>query len=135
MITAKLILDILLILIVAWFFGSLFTRFPELGDLLERWATDDDFWIRRSALLSHLVPLRGGGGDFARFARFAAGMINEKEFFIRKAIGWTLRELCKHHPQEVHAFLVRVGDRASGLTRREAARRLPDQLRIPLLGK
>jgi len=56
---------------------------------------DDDFWLRRSAMLGLLRPLRAGGGDFERFARYADAMLEEKEFFVRKAIGWVLREVAK----------------------------------------
>lgn len=48
--------------------GPLSERDADLDPVLERWARDDDFWIRRSALLAHLVPLGQGRGDFDRFA-------------------------------------------------------------------
>ena len=67
--------------------GPLVVRFPESGATLDRWAADGDFWLRRSAMLALLVPLRGGGGDWARFTRFADAMLDEREFFVRKAIG------------------------------------------------
>ena len=55
--------------------GRLVERCPELkiraGD---RWATDGDFWLRRSALLALLVPLREGRGDFEQFGRYADSM-------------------------------------------------------------
>ena len=71
--------------------GGLVEHHPELGAVLDRWAVDGDLWIRRSALLALLVPLRRGDGDFARFSRYADAMLGETEFFIRKAIGWVLR--------------------------------------------
>ena len=43
--------------------GPLGEQFPELGDELDRWARNDYFWIRRSALLALLLPLRRGEGD------------------------------------------------------------------------
>ncbi|GAA1511342.1 DNA alkylation repair protein [Brevibacterium permense] len=49
-----------------------------------------------SALLAHLVPLRHGRGDFDRFSRFADAMLEEKKFFIRKAIGWVPRDDVSH---------------------------------------
>lgn len=52
----------------------------------------------RAALLSLPEPLRRGDGDFELFARLAVPMLGEKEFFIRKAIGWVLREGAKHLP-------------------------------------
>src|SRR5450755_2948681 len=78
--------------------GTLVERDPELTPVLDRWASDGDFWIRRSALLPLLLPLRRGGGDFERFSRYADQMLAEKEFFIRKAIGWVLRETAKKRP-------------------------------------
>ena len=79
--------------------GSLVERFPELVSTLDRWSTDDDFWVRRSAMLALLIPLRQGEGDFDRFGQYADGMLEEKEFFIRKAIGWVLREVSKKRPE------------------------------------
>ncbi len=113
--------------------GDLVERFPQkLGATLDRWAKDDDFWLRRSALLALLLPLRRGGGDFARFCRYADGMLAEKEFFIRKAIGWVLRETAKKTPQRVIDWLLPRAVRASGLTVRETCKHLParDKQRI-----
>jgi 3-methyladenine DNA glycosylase AlkD len=105
--------------------GLLVERYPELGDVLDAWAADDDFWIRRSAMLALLKPLRGGGGDFARFTRYADGMLEEKEFFIRKAIGWVLRDTSRKRPALVADWVGPRTDRMSGVTIREAIKRLP----------
>lgn len=106
--------------------GDLVERFPKkLATVLDRWAKDDDFWLRRSALLALLLPLRRGAGDFDRFCRYADGMLEEKEFFIRKAIGWVLRDTAKKTPQRVVTWLLPRAARASGLTVREACKHLP----------
>lgn len=106
--------------------GDLVERFPKkLAPVLDRWAKDNDFWLRRSALLALLLPLRRGGGDFERFCRYADGMLEEKEFFIRKAIGWVLRETAKKTPERAVAWLLPRAARASGLTVREACKHLP----------
>ena len=114
--------------------GRLLDNYPsEVGPVLDRWSVDDDFWIRRSSLLSMLISLRRGEGEFDRFGRYADAMMGETEFFIRKAIGWTLRDMSRRRPIEVAEFIrPRVGA-MSGLTFREAVRRLPDELRIPLV--
>lgn len=112
--------------------GPLVTRFGALGATLDRWATDPDFWVRRAAMLTLLVPLRKGGGDFDRFGRYADAMLDEKEFFIRKAIGWVLRETARKRPALVADWVLPRARRASGLTFREATRTLPDALRTPL---
>lgn len=102
---------------------------------VRQWVSDDYMWTRRAAILLHIVPARRQRliGEFAWPS--LEERLHEEEFFIRKAIGWTLREISKHYPREVFGFLTRVGERASPLTRREGARNLPDELRIPLLGK
>jgi 3-methyladenine DNA glycosylase AlkD len=97
----------------------------QVTAILERWAADEDFWLRRAALLVHLLPLRRGGGDFAAFARHADRMLEEREFFIRKAIGWVLREVGKRRPELVTRWLLPRARRAAGLTVREAVKYLP----------
>ena len=113
--------------------GGLVERHPELGAVLDRWASDPDLWIRRSALLALLVPLRRGGGDFARFARYADGMLDEPEFFIRKAIGWVLRDTARRRPELVFEWLLPRARRASGVTVREAVKPLSPQQRATVL--
>ncbi|WP_231443081.1 DNA alkylation repair protein [Brevibacterium zhoupengii] len=108
--------------------GPLAEYDPEFDPVLERWASDEDFWIRRSALLAHLRPLREGRGDFERFTRYADAMLEEKEFFIRKAIGWVLRDTARTRPDMVFKWMLPRADRASGVTMREVVKRLsPDQ--------
>jgi 3-methyladenine DNA glycosylase AlkD len=113
--------------------GPLTERHPELAAVLDRWAIDPDFWIRRSALLSLLLPLRRGAGDFDRFSRYADQMLAEKEFFIRKAIGWVLRETAKKRPDLVTAWLEPRITHLSGVTLREAVKPLPEPARATLL--
>ena len=115
--------------------GSLAERFPaQVHPVLDQWAADDDFWIRRSALLALLVPLRRGDmAGFERFARYADLMLSEREFFIRKAIGWVLRETGKRQPDLVAAWLEPRAHRASGVTMREAVKYLAPHQRDTLM--
>ena len=100
---------------------------------LDRWSVDEDFWLRRTSLLALLPGLRRGEGDFERFGRYADGMLEEKEFFIRKAIGWVLRDTGRKRPELVADWLApRVG-RMAGLTLREAVKHLPPERRDALL--
>ena len=115
--------------------GDLDRRPPGIASTIERWATDEDFWIRRSALLAHLTAMRRGEGELGRFLRLADAMLDEREFFIRKAIGWVLRDAAKKRPAEVIAWLEpRIG-RVSGVTIREAVRHLPPSDRDRLMGE
>lgn len=113
--------------------GDLAERFDVMAPALDRWAEDPDFWIRRAAMLALLRPLRRGEGDFERFARYADAMLEEKEFFIRKAIGWVLREVAKQRPELVASWLGPRVHRASGVTVREAVKPLPPHVRDRLL--
>ena len=98
---------------------------PDAWPLIDAWATDEDFWVRRSALLTLLPGIRRGGLDHERFERYATPMLAEKEFFIRKAIGWVLREAAKKDPAYVAAWTRGHLDQMSGVTFREAVRGLP----------
>ncbi len=112
--------------------GGLLSRTPRAAHRLDAWTRDDDFWIRRAALLSTLKTR-----DFERFFRYADSMLEETEFFIRKAIGWVLREQSKRDPDQVFTWLAggtRVL-RASGVTVREAVKYLPPAQREQLLLK
>jgi 3-methyladenine DNA glycosylase AlkD len=106
--------------------GPLCAGAAGTGQVLDRWALDPDFWVRRSALLSQLRPVRDGA-PLDRFLRYADGMLDEREFFIRKAIGWVLREAGRTRPGEVTAWLAERIDRVSGVTLREAVKHLPEE--------
>ena len=99
---------------------------------LRRWSIDDDFWIRRASMLAQLPALRAGGGDFELFASLASSMVDEKEFFIRKAIGWVLRDVSKKRPGLAYSFLLEHLDKVSGLTFREGSKYLHEEQREEL---
>jgi 3-methyladenine DNA glycosylase AlkD len=111
--------------------GELLVRSPRTAPKLDRWARDSDFWVRRAALLAQIKPLEQGS-SFARFGRYADAMLDEKEFFIRKAIGWVLRETGKTRPDDVYGWLAPRRDRASGVTMREAVKYLKPEQREAL---
>jgi 3-methyladenine DNA glycosylase AlkD len=112
--------------------GPIALRHPQAWPLIDAWAVDADFWVRRSALLTLLAGIREGQPDLERFERYATPMLGEKEFFIRKAIGWVLRETSKRDPAYVAAWTGAHLDRVSGVTFREAVRRLPEAQAAPL---
>ncbi len=100
--------------------------------VLDEWALDPDFWVRRASLLAELRALRRGAA-LDRFTRRAEPMLEEREFFIRKAIGWVLREAGKSRPDDVAAWLGPRTHRASGVTMREAVKYLPEAERDRLM--
>jgi len=105
--------------------GEIAVRDPRAWTVIDRWSGDPDFWLRRSALLSLLRGVRTGQPELARFTRYAESMLGEREFFIRKAIGWVLREISKREPGWVAGWTERHVGVMSGVTFREAVRRLP----------
>jgi 3-methyladenine DNA glycosylase AlkD len=95
-------------------------------ETVDRWSNDDDFWVRRLALLCLMPGLINSGEHWDRWVGYANSMIHEKEFFIRKAIGWTLREVSKVRPEPVSEFVSRHVDVISGVSFREAVKYLPE---------
>ena len=80
----------------------------------------DNFWVRRIAML-HQLGLRDEV-DTDRLFRYAELLAAEKEFFIRKAIGWALRDYAWHDWRAIEKFLKSAHGRFSGLTVREASK-------------
>jgi 3-methyladenine DNA glycosylase AlkD len=79
-----------------------------------------DFWVRRIAML-HQLGWRGNT-DTVRLFKFAGLLAPEKEFFIRKAVGWALRDFAWHDWRAVEEFLIASQGKLSGLTVREAGK-------------
>jgi len=105
----------------------LLQRHPaEMKPLLREWSRGDELWLRRAAMLAQR-RLKGDAFDAVLFydcilpsllgATPLAG-----EFFIRKGMGWALRERAYQAPDEVRAFCREYADRLSPLSRREAMR-------------
>lgn len=81
-----------------------------------------DLWVRRIAML-HQLGWKSET-DAARLFRYAKTLAPESDLFIRKAVGWALRDYSGHQPQAVREFVDRMADRLSPLSRREALRRM-----------
>lgn len=82
----------------------------------------ENFWVRRIAML-HQLGLRDET-DTKRLFRYSELLAPEKEFFIRKAIGWALRDYAWHDWRAVEKFLKGEHRRLSGLTVREASKNI-----------
>jgi 3-methyladenine DNA glycosylase AlkD len=95
---------------------------PNAAIAMDVWLKHPSHWVRRSAML-HQLGWRLDT-DTTRLFGYATQLADEKEFFIRKAIGWALRDYARWNPQAVTEFLVQHRARLSGLTVREAAKHL-----------
>jgi 3-methyladenine DNA glycosylase AlkD len=89
---------------------------------MRAWARGDDLWKRRSAILCQLPCKRDT--DLALLADCIAPALDEREFFLRKAIGWALREYGKTDPAWVRRYVRQHAARLSPLSQREALRRI-----------
>ncbi len=116
--------------------GRLLLADPEVAEVFRRWGADEDMWVRRSGILGFLVPLRGPAtidAYFALFTEVAGPALDDSRFFVRKAIGWVLREAGKRRPDDVHSWLAPRVVRVSGVTLREAVRYLSAEQREELM--
>lgn len=95
----------------------------ELTPLLLSWSADQDVWIRRASITAQLGAK--SRTDTALLASVIEANMADRDFFIRKAIGWVLREYAKTGPGWVLEFVARNGPSLSPLSRREALRNVP----------
>ena len=84
--------------------GGLFAHFPEIRDThIGRWRQQENLWLRRTTLLFQLRYKEKTDEDLL-FALIEENLV-DKEFFIQKAIGWSLREYSKSNPTAVQQFV------------------------------
>lgn len=102
--------------------GRLLMKDAALASWLVKWSRSDNFWMRRATLIGQL-NLKEHTNPGLLFG-FCEQMAHEKEFFIRKAIGWALRQYARTDPTAVKHFVEQMGERLSGLSRREALKHL-----------
>lgn len=94
----------------------------EIWPIVEEWIDDEDMWLRRAAILCQVgAKVRTDPDRLFRFCEMSA---HEKEFFIRKAIGWALREYAKTDPEAVASFVNTHRENLSGLSYREATKHI-----------
>jgi 3-methyladenine DNA glycosylase AlkD len=102
--------------------GAISLKSPESILILERWAQTENFWLRRAAIL-HQLGLKAKT-DQARLFKFILENAHDSEFFIRKAIGWALREYSYTNPEAVKTFVLEHQNVLSNLSKREALKAL-----------
>jgi 3-methyladenine DNA glycosylase AlkD len=103
--------------------GAVYGNFrAQTRPIIEQWIDDEDMWIRRTALLSHMKHKKQT--DAAQLFKHCLKLSHEREFFIRKAIGWALREYSKTDPRAVRAFLTKNRKQLSNLSYAEGSKHL-----------
>jgi 3-methyladenine DNA glycosylase AlkD len=108
---------------VAHRIGELLLAHPEqVRPVIQGWAVDPDRWLRRTSIICQVGARLAL--DQALLTEVILANAADREFFIRKAIGWALRDHARVAPDWVRAFLARHADALSPLSRREAAKHL-----------
>jgi len=103
--------------------AELLRAYPrELKPRLRRWSRGTNIWLRRASFLCQ--RRMKSGFDAKLMYDCILPSIDAEEFFLRKGIGWALRERAYAAPAEVRAFCRQYGDRLSPLTVREALKRV-----------
>lgn len=92
----------------------------SLTPIIQSWADHSSIWVRRASLLSHLK--HKSRTDTVLLGETIDKLCQDKEFFIRKAIGWILREYGKHNADWVLQFVEKRSQQLSTLSKKEALR-------------
>jgi 3-methyladenine DNA glycosylase AlkD len=98
--------------------GPLVRGHAAAAEVMDAWIEDADFWLARVAILHQLRSKQAT--DAARLFRYCELRAGDTEFFVRKAIGWALREYSKTDAAAVREFVAGHEGALSGLSRREA---------------
>jgi 3-methyladenine DNA glycosylase AlkD len=108
--------------LAARFVGPIVGRHPSALSTMDDWAAGDDLWLARTAILHQLTY--GPRTDQARLFRYCLGQAAHRDFFMRKAIGWALRQYAKTDPEAVSQFVRAHASHLSALSVREALKNL-----------
>jgi 3-methyladenine DNA glycosylase AlkD len=107
--------------------GPLLRTHPdELTPLVRGWITDPDRWLRRTSVICQLGA--GAATDRALLTDAIVANAHDGDFFLRKGIGWALRQHARTDPDWVRAF-VEEHPELSPLSRREALKHLGGRTR------
>lgn len=102
--------------------GGLLRKNPNLFKIMDKWIDDKNIWIRRSAIICQLKFKKET--DEKRLFEYCLKSKNDNDFFIRKAIGWALREYSKTAPSAVKNFIEKNKEQLSYLSIKEGSKYL-----------
>lgn len=100
--------------------GNLLLKHEDLISQMDKWILDENLWIRRSALIFQLKWK--DRTDQTRLFKYCSLTMHESDFFIRKAIGWALRQYSKTNPSDVKKFIYENQKTLSPLSTKEAGK-------------
>lgn len=111
--------------LAAWTVGPLVAAHPDLVEVMDQWIDDDNLWLNRTSILHQLSYKEAT--DAERLFGYCRRRADHPDFFVRKAIGWALRQYARVDPDAVQRFVADNDAVLSGLSKREALKHLNPQ--------
>jgi 3-methyladenine DNA glycosylase AlkD len=102
---------------------TLLAHREAMTPVIDAWTVDDDLWLRRASVVCQVGAADRTNRDL--LLRSVEANLADTSFWLRKAIGWAFRDYARTDPEWVWAQVDRLGDRLSGLSRREASKHRP----------
>lgn len=102
--------------------GNIAFTDARINDLMLAWSTDEDFWVRRVAIDHQFCRKEKTNAELLE--KIIVNNLGSSEFFINKAIGWSLRDYSKTNPDWVSNFVENYRDKMDKLSLREASKYL-----------
>ena len=100
--------------------GNIGLKDSRVDDEMLKWSKDDDFWIRRLAIDHQLGRKEKTNAELLK--QIIINNLGSDEFFINKAIGWSLRDYSKTNPKWVKEFISKYKDKMDKLSIKEASK-------------
>lgn len=100
--------------------GNIALTDSRINELMLKWSEDEDFWVRRISIDHQLG--RKLDTDVELLEKIIVNNFGSSEFFINKAIGWSLRDYSKTNPEWVRGFIGKYREKMNPLSVREASK-------------
>lgn len=114
--------------------GEFFLKYPDLAEEVIKWAESPNYWVRRGAAVSLVLPSRKGK-QLTLVFQVADLLLEDEEDLVRKGYGWLLKVTSKTYPDEVFAYVMDRRDRMPRVSLRYAIEKLPKQMRDQVMEK
>lgn len=98
-----------------------------LPDKENIWLQSPNKWVRRASLITHLPAIRKNKASYACIEQCCKQLAPDEDFFIRKAIGWVLREISKVRPEITISIIQNIGHDLSPFSLKEGIRKLGER--------
>ncbi len=103
--------------------GPILYNNPKLTPEVFSWSDHESFWVRRASIIAHLNHKKDAKEtDLVALEATILKLAHEEEWFMRKAIGWVLRQNSRRYPEWVQEFVAEHEDKLSPLSKKEALR-------------